>query len=114
MRYSYTLLLMLTMTLASPARAALDFYKEGAICDRKSGFCADHMGVSLGLTKVYLGDKAEQKLMATINKVGSDAFNPKSFTMTGGLTCDADKKQCWTSKLRDKPHDKGTKTLFNN
>ena len=103
----------LFLVLASPVWAAtLDFYKEGAICDKRAGFCADHMGVSLGLTKLYLGEKAEKNLMTQINKVGSDSFNPKIFTMSGGLTCDTDKKQCWTSKLGDKPHDRATKTLF--
>ena len=111
MRHIFALLLSLTLT--GPAWAALDYHKEGAICDKKAGFCADHMGVSLGLTKLYLGEKAEQKLMAMINKVGSDAFNPKEFTMSGGLTCHTDEKQCWTSRFREKPHDKATRTLFN-
>jgi hypothetical protein len=107
-----TLPLLLTLTFATPAWAGLDYYKEGAICDKKAGFCADQMGVSLALTKMYLGDKAEQKLMATIKEVGSEYFNPTSFTMSGGLTCDTKVKQCWTSKLQDKPHEKATKTLF--
>lgn len=100
-----------SVTLLAHA-AALDYYKEGTICDRKAGFCADHMGVSLGLTKLYLGEKTEQELLAKINKVGSDWFNPTIFTMSGGLTCNTEEKQCWTSKFREKPHDKATKTLF--
>jgi hypothetical protein len=53
------LILISMLTTAFGAHAAgLDYYKEGAICDRKSGFCADFMGVSVALTKMYLGDKA--------------------------------------------------------
>ena len=38
-------------TLTSGAHAAgLEYDKDGAICDRKSGFCADNMGVSVALT----------------------------------------------------------------
>jgi hypothetical protein len=107
-----TLTRILTLGLAVPAWAGPDYYKEGAICDRKAGFCADHMGVSLALTKMYLGGKAEQKMMDQINKVGSESFNPTMFTMSGGLTCHTQEKQCWTSRYRDKPHDKATKTLF--
>jgi hypothetical protein len=32
--------------------------------------------------------------------------------MRGGLTCSTQERKCWTSKLRGKPHDKATKTLF--
>ena len=101
------------LTAAFSVQAAgLDYYKEGAICDRKAGFCADHMGVSLALTKMYLGAKAEQKMMDRINKVGAESFNPTMFTMSGGLTCHTQEKQCWTSRLRDKPDAKATRTLF--
>jgi hypothetical protein len=101
------------LTLACAASAAgLDFYKEGAICDRKSGFCADSMGVSLGLTKLYLGEKAEQKLMAEINKVGVQAFDPTTFTMSSGLSCDTKLRTCWTSRLDKTVDAKATQTLF--
>lgn len=105
---------LLTISLTTPAWAGLDYYEEGAICDKKAGFCADFMGVSLALTKMYLGDQAEQKLMSQINAVGSENFNPSSFTMSGGLTCDAGAKKCWTSKGQDKLDEKATKTLFGN
>lgn len=102
---------LLTTTFAAQA-AGLDYYKEGAICDRKSGFCADHMGVSVALTKMYLGDKAEQKLMAEINKVGVQDFDATTFTMRGGLTCDTKVKTCWTNRYDKKLDIKATQTLF--
>lgn len=107
------LALVVLFAAAAVAHAAgLDYYKEGAICDRKSGFCADHMGVSVALTKLYLGDKAEQKLMAEINKVGVQDFDATTFTMQGGLNCDTKQKTCWTNRYDKKVDVKATRTLF--
>lgn len=92
--------------------AGLDYYKEGAICDRKSGFCADGQGVSVALTKLYLGAKAEQKLMTQINEVGLQNFDATTFTMLGGLSCDTKVKTCWTNRYDKKVDLKATKTLF--
>ena len=47
------------------------------------------MGVTVELTRMYLGEKAGQKLLAEFNKVGIDAVDTTSFTMRGGLNCDA-------------------------
>ena len=106
-------LLIATLAIASVAQAAdLDFKKEGAICDKKAGFCVDFMGISMGLTKLYLGEKAEEKLMSQVNKVGLENFDSTTFTMSGGLTCETTKKTCWTSRNRDKVDDKATQTLF--
>jgi hypothetical protein len=102
-----------TLLAASIAQAAsLDYYKEGAICDKKAGFCADFMGVSVALTKMYLGDEAEQKLMAEINKVGVQDFDATTFTMSGGLTYDTKQKTCWTNRYDKKVDAKATRTLF--
>ena len=107
-------ILLVVLSSVTPLAYAspLDYYKEGAICDKKAGFCVDHMGVSLGLTKLYLGEQVERNLLTKIQKVGSDPFDPTIFTMSGGLTCNTKEKQCWTNKLRDKPHGKATRTLF--
>ena len=87
-------------------------YKPHAICDKKSGVCADSEGISVALTKMYLGDKAEAKLMAEINKVGIQDFDPTWFTMSGGLTCKTKEKMCWTSRLQEKVDSKAMKILF--
>ena len=62
-------------------------------------------------THFQLGDKAEQKLMADINKVGIKDFDASTFTMSGGLTCDTKVKTCWTNRY-DKKVDVKTRTLF--
>ena len=100
--------------LAAGAWAASIEYKPHAICDKSAGFCADWEGVSVALTKMYLGDKAEAKLMATIREVGLESFDASEFTMTGGLTCHTKEKLCWTTRLREKQDAKAMKTLFGN
>ncbi|QLG89057.1 hypothetical protein HQ393_12860 [Chitinibacter bivalviorum] len=108
---SKTLLITMLLTSTSLFASGLD-YKPGAICDKKAGFCADMQGVSVALTKEYLGAKAEQKLMDRINKVGAADFDPTWFTMSGGLTCKTKEKTCWSSRYGDKVDAKATKTLF--
>ena len=98
--------------LATNTWAASIEYKPHVICDKTAGFCADFEGVSVALTKMYLGDKAEAKLMTTIKSVGISDFDGTEFTMTGGLTCHTKEKMCWTTRLREKPDTKAMKTLF--
>ncbi len=103
---------LLLLTISS--WAATIEYKPHAICDKSAGFCADSEGVSVALTKMYLGDKAEAKLMATIKSVGISDFDATEFTMTGGLTCHTKEKMYWTTRLREKQDAKAMKTLFSN
>jgi hypothetical protein len=113
--FGWAALAVLAATLAcaeaTAAAGGLE-YKDGAICDRKSGFCADHQGVSLGITRMYLGAAAETRLMAEINKVGLNDFDAGTFTMRGGLTCKVVEKTCWTSKFGDKVDSRATRVLF--
>lgn len=78
----------------------------GVICDNKANFCADSTGISVALTKMYLGDKAEKKLM----EMGQ--FDMTAFVLTNGVSCDIKTQRCDVSKL-DKTIDKAhTKALF--
>jgi hypothetical protein len=82
---------------------------KGVICDKKAGFCTDSYGISLALTKEYLGAKAGHKW----SKILSDSsFNSKSFTMSNGLSCDTRKKVCKKSKFDDNADAHWTKVLF--
>ena len=54
----------------------------GVICDKKASFCADSQGISVALTKEYLGDKAEKKLM------DMGQFDMSEFVLTNGVRCD--------------------------
>lgn len=83
----------------------------GAICDRKGGFCADYEGVSVALTRMYLGDKAEKNLMEQINKVGINDFDATTFTLSDGIYCDCKAKQC-KEKVSGKSNAAHTRALF--
>lgn len=59
--------------------------EQGVICDKKAGFCSDSYGISLGMTKDFLGQKAADKW----TKILSDKdFDATSYTMSNGLSCD--------------------------
>lgn len=84
----------------SPAR--------GVVCDRKSGFCADSYGISLGMTKDYLGQK-NQDIWA---KRTSGNFDTSAFTMSNGVFCDTNDGRCYTNKLKDSVDHYFTNKLF--
>ena len=83
--------------------------EQGVICDKKAGFCSDSYGISLGITKDVLGQKAADKW----TKILSDKdFDPTSYTMSNGLSCDTNKKVCKKSKWDEKADPHWTKILF--
>ena len=47
--------------------------EQGVICDKKSGFCSDSYGISLGMTKDFLGQKAADKFTKILSDKDFDA-----------------------------------------
>lgn len=87
--------------------------EPGVICDRKAGFCADTEGIAVALTKMYLGEKAEQRLMDRIRpEPGVQNYDTRTFVLTNGVACDCNTKICKVSKLNDKLDAAHTKALF--
>lgn len=86
-------------------------FKDNAVCDKRAGLCADAMGLSMGLTEMYLGKAAAQKLEKIVASAGKD-FDATRFTLNGGLTCHTQEKKCWSSKLRQTVDVRATYTLF--
>jgi uncharacterized protein len=85
---------------------------QGIICDKKSNFCADKHGISFGLTKEYLGQKAVEKFKKMIE--GIENMDMKTYTLSNGLSCDSNKKICKKSKWDDKADKHWTQVLFGN
>lgn len=81
---------------------------NGVVCDRKSGFCADSYGISLGLTLDYLGQR-DQDIWA---KRTRGNFDTSVFTMSNGVFCDTNDGRCYTSKLKDNVDHYFTNKLF--
>jgi len=87
--------------------------EAGVICDKKGGFCADTEGLSVALTKMYLGDKAEKKLMDMMRTdPGVQPMDTTTFVLTNKVACDCKAKKCKVSKLDDKIDAAHTKALF--
>jgi len=82
---------------------------RGVICDKKAGFCTDSYGISLGLTKEYIGSKAEAKWTKILS---SNDFDSTAFTLSNGLSCDTKQKICKKSKWDDHADPHWTKILF--
>lgn len=78
----------------------------GVICDKKASFCADSTGISVALTKMYLGDKAEKKLM------DMGQFDMSEFVLTNGVRCDTKTQKCTVSKINQTVDAAHTKALF--
>jgi len=81
---------------------------RGVICDKKSGFCVDSYGISLGMTKEYLGSRAERKWTKILN----GGIDTKHFTFSNGLSCDTQQKICKKSKWDDNADSHWTRVLF--
>jgi len=84
--------------------------EQGIICDKKSGFCADSEGISLGYTGEYLGKVTEKKFEKIIS--GHPDFDTSSFVLSNGILCDASKKHCYTNKFDNVVDRDHTKAMF--
>jgi len=95
------------MSFAVTFKAGVFSPAAGVICDKQAGFCADSMGISMELTKEYLGEAAQQKMLAR----GADA-DMTTFTLMDGVKCDAKAQKCTVSKYSDKVDVAHTQAMF--
>lgn len=103
------------ISLAKPVQLKGAVYspQPGVICDKKGGFCADAEGIAVALTKLYLGDKAEKRLMDMIRpEPGIEAFDATTFVLTNRVACDCKAMKCTVSKLDNSIDAAHTKALF--
>ena len=83
--------------------------EHGIVCDKKAGFCADSYGISMGYTKEYLGQAAQDKMMKYVDR---DHMETDSYTMSNGIYCDSKVKKCYNNKWKDKVDHHYTNILF--
>lgn len=106
-----TLIISLSSMVNAKSHTNVYSPEQGVICDKKAGFCSDSYGISLGMTKDFLGQKAADKW----TKILTDKdFDATSYTMSNGLSCNTNKKICKKSKWDDKADAHWTKILFGN
>jgi len=88
---------------------AVYFPEHGIVCDRKAGFCADSFGISMGYTKEYLGQAAQDKMMGYVER---DHMELGSYTMSNGIYCDSKAKKCYNNKWKENVDQHYTNMLF--
>ena len=88
---------------------AVYFPEHGIVCDKKAGFCADREGISMGFTKEYLGQAAQDKMMGYVEK---DHMELYSYTMSNGIYCDSKAKKCYNNKWKENVDSYYTNMLF--
>ena len=109
------LLLLPLMAVAKPLQLKGQVYSPdpGVICDKKGGFCADSEGLSVAITRMYLGETAEKKLLDRIRPEPRVLdYDTKTFVLTNKVACDCSVKQCKVGKFDNKIDVAHTRALF--
>ena len=83
--------------------------KPGVLCDYRSDFCADSQGISLALTKEYLGNA---KMRTWEKRLRRKGFDSTRFTFSNGVYCDTGAETCWNNRYRDRVDPYYTQHLF--
>ncbi|PIJ48607.1 hypothetical protein BL250_15470 [Erwinia sp. OLTSP20] len=85
--FSVLLLLAFVLPTANAAeRSALRSPATGVVCD--AYLCADASGVSAKLTRLWLGKRAGERLIA------QGEFDHSAFTFANGVYCDVKTRSC--------------------
>ena len=92
--------------------AAITFPYKGVICDKTSGMCVDGEGISVALTKEYLGSAAEAKLMQLVRE--NPDMDMTSYVLVNGVECNSKKQVCMTERRGNDIERRYTKHLFGN
>jgi uncharacterized protein len=90
-------------------RGSVYFPEHGIVCDKKSGFCADQEGISMGFTKEYLGQAAQDKMMGYVER---DNMELDSYTMSNGIHCESKERKCYNNKWKEKVDAHYTNNLY--
>ncbi|PKQ79283.1 hypothetical protein AOX56_14130 [Aeromonas sobria] len=89
-------LVALLLTGTAQAAPAVFSPESGVLCDKKAGFCTDTQGISMGLTQVHLGDKAQDKLLKIFGS--TDGVDMGSYTLSNGVHCESSEQQCYKDR----------------
>jgi len=93
----------------SSHKGSVYFPEHGILCDKKSGFCADSSGISLGFTREYIGESAANKFANLIDKHHMDT---SSYTLSNGKYCDSNARKCYNNKWKESVDSYYTNMLF--
>jgi hypothetical protein len=86
----------------------ITYPKAGVVCDQVGQVCYDSYGPSIGITKIYFGQFAADRLSQ--NRRGS---TNNDFRLSSGQACSIQKRTCWDDGWGEKNVARGlTKQLF--
>jgi hypothetical protein len=94
-----TLLLQLLLAVSSGALAAdlppgLASPKRGVVCNGARGVCYDRFGPSIGLTELFLGKRAAERLLVALRESPPDHGRAAVFSPAEGVECRRESGPC--------------------
>lgn len=93
---------------ASAQSKGITYPKAGVVCDQVGQTCYDSYGPSIGITKIYFGQFAADRLTANLRGASSNDFR-----LSSGQACSIKKRTCWDDGWSENNVARGlTKQLF--
>jgi len=105
------LLVMAALLGTSASVLAADIYSpaKGVVCDKQAGYCVDNQGIAIGLTELYMGKMAEDKLQKSLGE--GSGVSLSEYTLSNGVHCDSAERQCYQDRFYPRTPDKKENTL---
>jgi len=86
----------------------ITYPKAGVVCDQVGQTCYDSYGPSIGITKIYFGQYAADRLTANLRGASNNDFR-----LSSGQACSIQKRTCWDDGWSENNVARGlTKQLF--
>lgn len=74
---------------------------RGVVCNRRQEVCYDHVGASIGLTGLFRGAAAADRLSARLRATDPDARDRSRFEVADGIECRAETCSCLVDGIVD-------------
>ena len=100
---------LLLSPLAAQANSdAITFPRAGEVCDQVGQVCYDSFGPSIGITKIYFGQFAADRLSQNLSR-----SSRRDFRLSSGQACSISMRTCWNDGWNAQNKDKRlTRQLF--
>jgi hypothetical protein len=73
----------------------------GVVCNRRQEVCYDHVGASIGLTRLFRGAAAADRLTARLRGADPTARDRARFALADGIECRAGTRSCLVDGIVD-------------
>ena len=100
--------LVISPLAAQAQRDGISYPRKGEVCDQVGQVCYDSAGPSIGITKIYFGQYAADRLTQNLR-----ASSSRDFRLSSGQACSVEQQTCWNDGWNAKNKAKRlTKQLF--